>query len=182
MRRDSINGNDGLWEAGPKAQEILSPSDATAFLKSLVEDFNPRCRTSDDFKRLALEYLDRWKSAVDYFAELEYLFDDFVQIQRCREEYCDKAMSRPPFSSATEQRAWTKRFIENFVREHSQQPATIAQQYLRKQQDWFDKPRQLTTEEVLGLLDASPLVEPWKFNTEEHGDVTFTDLSSLKSV
>jgi len=51
---------------------------------------------------------------------------------------------------------------------------------LRRQQDWFDKPRQLTTEEVLGLLDASPLVEPWNFNTEEHGDVTFTDLSSLK--
>ena len=85
-----------IGKRGLSAQEILSASDATAFLKSLVEDFNPRCRTSDDFKRLALEYLDRWKSAVDYFAELEYLFDDFVQIQRCREEYCDKAMSRPP--------------------------------------------------------------------------------------
>ena len=33
---------------------------------------------------------------------------------------------------------------------------------------------------MLTLLDASPLVEPWNFNTEERGGVTFTDLSSLK--
>ena len=88
MSLAKVNTNTGYWEAGIKAQEILSASDATAFLKSLVEDFNPRIRPSADsafeFKRLSLEYLDRWKSATDYFAELEYLFDDFVQASRCR--------------------------------------------------------------------------------------------------
>src|SRR5438876_9028818 len=87
-----------------------------------------------------------------------------------------------PFRSHAERRTWSEDFINGWIRSNGKpaEPATIAQQYLRRQQDWFDKPRQLTTEEVLGLLDASPLVEPWNFNTEEHGGVTFTDLSSLK--
>ena len=120
MRRDSINRNDGLWEAGLKAQEILSPSDATAFLKSLVEDFHPRCRTSDDFERASLSYLDRWKFCCDLWDGLEYLTEelDFVERQKLRTEFFFVGTTRH-FRSHAERRTWSEDFINGWIKSNS---------------------------------------------------------------
>src|SRR5438132_4652367 len=95
LRANSVNRNDGLWEAGLKAQEILSPSDATAFLKSLVEDFNPRVRNSDQFKVAALEHLHRWKFCCDLWDSLDLADLDFAQQQKLRTEFFFVGTTRP---------------------------------------------------------------------------------------
>jgi hypothetical protein len=168
--------NDGLFAAGLRAQEILSPSDAERFLKALV-DYHPRCRTSEDFKRLALELLNRWKTAVHAFAEFEYLLD-FGQELQCREEYFYNVTSRPPILTAAELRQWTKRFVEDWIREKSSNPATIAQNFLTR--DKWDSRSPLTKETVLAILDSSGLTEPWAYPTHEQNGVTYADLNRLK--
>ena len=180
MRRDSINTNSAYLEVGFLAQKELPQQDLDPFLKSLLAQ-NFRARTSEQYTAAALEHLRRWKSCCDLWNSVDLSDLDFAEQHKLRTEFFFVGTTRP-FRSHAERRTWSEDFIKGWIRSNGKpaDPATIAQQYLRRQQDWFDKPRQLTTEEVLGLLDASPLVEPWNFNTEEHGGVTFTDLSSLK--
>ena len=166
--------------AGIYCEEQLKPSDSSACLNSMLQQ-HWRARTEEQACQLMKEHVNRWRQIVELWDSLDLSDLDFLEQHKLRTEFFFVGTTRP-FRSHAERRTWSEDFINGWIRSQGKpaDPATIAQQYLRRQQDWFDKPRQLTTEEVLGLLDASPLVEPWNFNTEEHGGVTFTDLSSLK--
>jgi hypothetical protein len=63
MRANTVNRNAALFTVGIKSQELLSASDSAAFLKSLVEDFNPRCRTTEQYTAAAFAYLEKWRQA-----------------------------------------------------------------------------------------------------------------------
>src|SRR2546425_13178899 len=117
-RHEPLNKNEGLWVAGIKSQQILSPADSQNFLKSLVEDFHPRCRTSDDFKRASLSYLDRWKFCCDLWDSLDLADLDFAQQQKLRTEFFFVGTTRP-FRSHAERRTWSEDFINGWIRSNS---------------------------------------------------------------
>ena len=177
-RHDSINTNTGYWEAGIKAQEILSASDATAFLRSLVNDFHPRCRTSDDFKRASLSYLDRWKFCSDLWDSLEYLAEelDFVERTRLRIDFFETLTAKSVQSHA-ELRTIAGNFVKGWLKSHSSKPENIAQSFIR---DKWDTRPPLTTQETIDLLKSSSLVADWDYAEHVNGDVTFVDLSAHK--
>src|SRR2546427_2159492 len=84
------NRNQGLWVAGLKAQEVLPSVEAQNFIKALVE-YHPRCRTSADFERLSLEFLERWRQIVELWGGLDYLTEelDFGERQKLRTDFFD---------------------------------------------------------------------------------------------
>src|SRR5437762_3599304 len=139
LHANSINRNDGLFTAGVRSQEILRSADSAAFIKTLV-DFHPRIRPSADsaseFKRLALEYLDRWKFCCDLWDSLEYLTEelDFVQRQNLRSKFFETLTAKPVQSHA-ELKTIAGNFVNGWLRTHSKQPENIAQSCIRDKWD-----------------------------------------------
>ena len=169
-----INRNEGLWVVGLKAQEILSPSDATQFLKSLVEDFKPRCRTSDDFKRASLSYLDRWKFCYDIWDSLDLSDLDFVEQQKLRTEFFFVGTTRP-FRSHAERRTWSEDFIKGWIRSNSK-PVEESLVDTRLRQSKEDN-EPLTLPETIDLIKASGEVPEWDYPTEARNGRVYVDLS-----
>ena len=158
--------------AGIYCEKQLKPVDSSACLNSMLQQ-HWRARTEEQACQLMKEYVDKWRDATRFFTEYS-AFEDWTQESQCREEFVYNFVGKT-FRSANESRTWSEQWLRNWIRSNSK-PADIAQNYLSQRGDWFSD-KQLTTDEILTLLDASGKVEPWDYDTQTAGEITFTDLS-----